>query len=175
MCSCNAQSPVYTKGSPNIPANIPNNAYIKDANNILNKFAGTWKYENNGKAFTISLQKLMVKFTNYYVDDLNGYYKYTDGMLTVVDTSNYPINESKLNGRWIKNNNLNKITLFFSDPERPRLSCEVDLTYSNQGGVEKLHWELKVKGILQQKPAPGIILNPATDVRVPTNVELIKQ
>lgn len=176
VLSCKAQSPIYTKGSGNVPSNIPNNAYIKDTNNILNKFIGTWKYENNGKVFTINLQKSeMIKLINYYVDELNGYYKYTDGSLTIVDTSNYPINKSKLTGAWLWENNPDKVSLIFSDPERDRLSCKVTLTYSNQSGVEKLHWDLKVKTIFQQKIAPGVTLKPGTDVRVPTNVELIKQ
>ncbi len=175
MISCKSQSPIYTFGDNNIPAVIPNNAYIKDTNNILNKFVGTWKYENNGKNFVLDLQKIMAEFSHYYVDELNGFYKYTDGSLTIIDTSNYTNSESKISGRWFRDGNLNKITLFFYDPERDRLSFEVILTYSNQGGVEKLNWNLKVKNISQQNPIPGVILNPGTDVRVPMNMVLIKQ
>lgn len=163
MCSCNAQSPVYTLGEG--PVNLPNNAYIKDTNNILDKFTGTWKYENNGKAFNINLQKVKHDLDDYYKDMLKGYYTYTDGSLIIVDTSNYPINDSQITGARLWKNNPNKVTLFFYDPERDRLSCEVTLTYSNQGDVEKLHWNLKVKSIRQQKIAPGVTLKPGTDVR----------
>lgn len=173
MISCKSQSSIYTLGES--PTNLPNNAYIKDTNNILNKFSGTWKYENNGKTFTITLQKYKADLNGYYKDMLKGYYIYTNGSLTIVDTSNYPINKSKISGAWLWENNLDKVSSLFYDPERPRVSCEVDLTYSNQGGVEKLHWELKVKGIVPAQGIPGMSLNPATDVRVPTDIELIKQ
>ncbi len=172
MISCKSQSPIYTFGDNNIPSNIPNNAYIKDTNNILNKFTGIWKYESNGKTFVINLQKIMVNFTNYYVDELNGYYKYINGTSTIVDTSNFPVYKSKITGRWFRHGNLNKVTLFFVDPERPRMSCEVDLTYSNTNGVEKLQWNLRLVGLPASRD-PN--MNPATDFRVPTNVELIKQ
>ena len=173
--ACKAQSPVYTLGSNSVPIKVPNNAYIKDTNNILNKFTGIWMYQENGKIFTLNLQKSEnKKLITYYVDELNGFYKYMNNGSIIVDTSDQPLSKSKITGARISVENPNKIILFFYDPERPRVSSQVDLTYSNQGGVEKLNWELRVTGILPQG-VPGKTLNPATDVRVPTNMELIKQ
>ena len=172
MISCKSQSPIYTFGSNNIPSTIPNNAYIKDTNNILNKFTGSWKYESNGKTFAINLQKTMMNLSNYFVDELNGYYKYIDDNSTIIDTSNFPINKSRITGGWIRNGNLNKVTLFFYDPARPKMSCEVDLTYSNTNGVEKLQWNLRLVGLPASRDHN---MNPATDFRVPTDVVLVKQ
>jgi len=172
MISCKSQSPIYTFRDGNLPSKIPENAYIKDTNNILNKFTGIWKYESNGKSFVINLQKTMESLSNYYVDELNGYYKYINGASTIVDTSNFPTNKSKITGRWFRDGNLNKVTLFFYDPERPIMSCEVDLTYSNVNGVEKLNWDLRLTGYRASRD-PN--MNPATDFRVPTNVVLVKQ
>ena len=65
-----------------------------------------------------------------------------------------------------------RIALFFYDPERPKIGSRVFLTYSNVGGVQKLHWELTIMGyqpILPGEPTPQL------DFRVPTNCELIKQ
>ncbi|AZA56222.1 hypothetical protein EG349_15685 [Chryseobacterium shandongense] len=171
VVSFKSQSPVYTLGQS--PINKPQNSYIKDTNNILNKFEGTWKYSENGKVFTIVLQKVeMVFIIDYYKDLLKGEYKYINNGITIVDTSNFPLLKSKLTGAKLWEGNANKITLFFDDPERPKMSCEVTLTYSNINGIEKLHWDLKLTGYVSSRD-PN--MSQATDFRVPTNVELIKQ
>ncbi|QQV03229.1 MULTISPECIES: DUF6705 family protein [Chryseobacterium] len=171
IVKCKAQSPVYTLGQS--PINKPQNSYLKDTNNILNKFVGTWAYSQNGKVFTIILQKSeMVKLINYYVDELNGSYKFIDNGVIIVDTNNYPLLNSKLTGAQLWEGNPNKVSIYFNDPERPKMSCKVILTYSNTNGVEKLHWDLKLTGY---KSSRDPNMNPATDFRVPTNVELIKQ
>ncbi|MGI9652449.1 DUF6705 family protein [Chryseobacterium sp. RLHN22] len=170
--NCKAQSPVYTLGS-NTPTRIPIDSYIKDSDNLLDKFVGTWKYNQNGKIFTVNLQKSeMKKLATYYVDELNGFFKYIDNNSTIVDTSSYPLSNSKITGAWISVDNPNKVILLFNDPERPKMSSRVTLTYSNINGVEKLHWDLKLTGYVSSRD-PN--MNQATDFRVPTNVELIKQ
>ena len=71
IVNCKAQYPIYTLGQS--PINKPQNSYIKDTNNILNKFTGTWKYSENGKVFIIVLQKVeMVFIIDYYKDLLKG-------------------------------------------------------------------------------------------------------
>ncbi|NMR35906.1 hypothetical protein HIO71_17140 [Chryseobacterium aquaticum] len=175
LMACKAQSPVYTLGQS--PVDKLKNSYVKDTNNVLNKFSGTWIYSQNGQVFTVNLQKAeMVFLINYFVDELLGNYKYSINNNTIVNTilPDFSGKKSRIFGFTIWEGNPNKVTLFFRDPERPRVSCQVDLTYSNQGGIEKLNWELRVTGILPQG-VPGKTLNPATDVRVPTNMELIKQ
>lgn len=176
MISCKSQSPVYTLGQS--PINKPQNCYLKDTNNILNKFSGTWVYNENGKIFTVVIQKAeMVKLIDYYVDELWGNYKYTVNGNAVVNTdiNVFAGENSRIFGFTLWEGNTNKVTLYFKDPERPRVHSNVVLTYSNQNGVEKLHWDLKVTGIVPAQAIPGMSLNPATDVRVPTDVELVKQ
>ncbi|MCX8526490.1 hypothetical protein OF897_21485 [Chryseobacterium formosus] len=172
MFSCNAQSIIYDIESDNIPYNIPNGAYIKDINNVLNKFQGNWMYQDNLKNFTVNLSKEKTDLQEYYKDLLKGKYKYTNNGIVIVDTNNFPITKSKLTGARLWEGNPNKVTLFFYDPERPKMSCEVTLTYSNTNGIEKLHWDLKLRGLPSSRD-PN--MNQATDFRVPTNVELIKQ
>jgi len=171
IVNCKAQYPIYTLGQS--PINKPQNSYIKDTNNILNKFTGTWKYSENGKVFIIVLQKVeMVFIIDYYKDLLKGKYEYINNGITIVDTSNFPLLNSKLTGAKLWDGDSNKVTLFFDDPKRPKMSCEVTLTYSNINGIEKLHWDLKLTGYVSSRD-PN--MNQATDFRVPTNVELIKQ
>ena len=169
--ACKGQTPVYILGtdSPNI---IPSGSYFKDNNHILDKFIGTWVLNQNGQQFIIQLNKLeMNSSNNYFIDTIIGSYKYILNGNTIVNTENYTNGNSKIQYVFL-NNDLNKIALFFDDPERPKIGAKVFLTYSNVSGVEKLHWELKVMGyqpILPGEPAPQL------DFRVPTNCELIKQ
>ncbi len=173
IINCKAQSPVYTLGES--PINKPQNSYIKDTNNVLDKFTGTWIYSENGKAFTIIINKAqMVNLNDYYVDELQGNFKYmvNNSIIANTNTSNFLGKNSSIFGFTLWEGDANKVTLFFYDPERPKMSCRVTLTYSNTNGVEKLHWDLKLTGYISSRD-PN--MNQATDFRVPTNVELIKQ
>lgn len=176
MISCKSQSPIYTLGQS--PVNSPKNSYLKDTDNVLNKFSGTWVYNENGKIFTVVIQKAeMVKLIDYYTDRLHGNYVYTINGNTVVNTntSNFTGKKSRIFGARLWEGDPNKVSVYFKDPERPRVHSKVILTYSNQSGIEKLHWDLKVTGIVPAQGIPGMSLNPATDIRVPTDIELIKQ
>jgi hypothetical protein len=168
--ACKGQTPVYTLGE--IRNETPDGCYVKDNNNILNKFTGTWIFSQNGNTFTVTLNKgLMVPIADHFRDDIQGKYKYVVNGNTVVNTENFTGNNSKIRFTFL-NYGTEKIALFFDDPERPKIGAKVYLTYSNVGGIEKLHWELVVTGylpILPGEPAPQL------DFRVPTNCELIKQ
>jgi len=170
--ACNAQSPIYTLGQS--PINKPKNSYLKDTNNILNKFAGTWKYSESGKVFTIILNKAeMVNLDDYYVDELQGNFKYliNNNIIANTTTPNFNGKNSRIFGFTLWDDP-NKVTLFFYDPERPRMGARVTLTYSHVNGVEKLHWDLQLTGYRSSRD-PN--MNPATDFRVPTDVVLVKQ
>jgi len=60
------------------PSDIPNNAYIKDMNNELDKFVGVWKGNWNGKTVYLELRK--IKYYSsipgdthpYYADEIQG-------------------------------------------------------------------------------------------------------
>lgn len=169
--SCKAQSPIF--GYEEIPNVIPQNAYIRDTNNILNKFAGTWVFSENGQNFKVTLQKAeMVNILNeYFKDMIFGQYIYTVDNTVIVNTSNYNGKASKIRGlRLITNDN--KIKVVFNDPERSKMASIVELTYSNTAGIEKLHWRLYMEAaqhsMVDDPPAQF-------DFRVPTNCDLIKQ
>lgn len=169
--SCNAQNPVFSLGqNPNV---IPDNCYFKDTNNVLNKFAGTWTLVQNNKTFTITLQKVeMVKLVSYYVDELKGTLKYSssDGLI-MADTGSFTGRASKLSGSrmW---SDPNKVTIYFTDPDRPKVHGDVILTYSNIGGVEKLDWKLYQTGVdYRMSNEPPIVQG----FKVPTDCILTKQ
>ncbi|GAA5102978.1 hypothetical protein GCM10023210_44440 [Chryseobacterium ginsengisoli] len=51
--SCNAQTIVPMNNSY---WDYPEPAYLKDTENFLNKFVGTWKYQNGNEQFIIILK-----------------------------------------------------------------------------------------------------------------------
>lgn len=56
MISCKAQTyPLNTS-----PGDIPDNAYIKDTNNELDKYVGVWKGNWNGKTIYLDLRKINI-------------------------------------------------------------------------------------------------------------------
>jgi hypothetical protein len=168
---CQSQTPVFTLGTS--PRSIPNGSYIKDNDNILNKFVGIWKFNQNGQVFTVILNKAeMVDLNIYYKDMLKGGYRYVNNNTVVVDTQNLTGTNSRITGAMIWRNDHNKLSLFFYDPERPKMSCEITLTYSNIMGFQKLHWDLVATGYIPTLPGDP---TPQFDFRVPTNCELIKQ
>lgn len=173
MISCKSQSPVITLGDGTI--NIPQNSYQKDIENVLNKFSGTWVYNENGKIFSVTLNKAeMVKLINYYVDELQGSYSYSNNGNIIVNTALpvYAGKNSTIYGAILWKGDVNKVTSYFEDPGRPKMAAEVTLTYSNQNGVEKLHWQLEHTGTSAQLPGDSA---PLLDFRVPTDVYLVKQ
>lgn len=63
----------------NAYVDIPNNAYIKDTQNFLDNFVGTWHYQNGNEQFTIILNKIIhFKYSSWFEDILIGEYKYID-------------------------------------------------------------------------------------------------
>lgn len=62
--------------------------YLKDINNVLNQFEGTYVYTNGSKTFKITLVKKIKQYnSSYYEDLIIGEYQYLDyGNLVIQDT-----------------------------------------------------------------------------------------
>lgn len=61
--------------------NIPNGAYLKDINNVLTPYIGTWEGILNNKKYTFVFTKFAQRynsFSSYYQDELMGNFKVTD-------------------------------------------------------------------------------------------------
>ena len=67
---------------------IPNHAYIKDTENFLDNFVGTWQYQNGTEQFTINFAKIIhYNYGSWYEDILIGEYKYVNpNGVTLVNT-----------------------------------------------------------------------------------------
>ena len=112
--SCQSQTPIYTIGES--PANKAIGSYIKDTNNTLNKFVGTWTFNQNSQVFTITLQKAeMVNILNeYYKDMIKGSYVYSINNSIIVNTENFTGDNSKITGAMIWRDEPNKLNVFFA-------------------------------------------------------------
>ncbi|WBX95921.1 DUF6705 family protein [Chryseobacterium gambrini] len=129
---------------------IPDGAYLKDTENFLDKFIGTWKYQNGNEQFTIILKKkLKYNFDGYYSDILYGEYKYINPsgqiVINTLDKIDLIIDELKHNisdAMFISNNEFPKCTncgigefrikSFFDDPDISGLiNCRIVFRYIN--------------------------------------------
>jgi hypothetical protein len=161
-----------------IGSGIPDGAYLKDINNDLDKFEGTWRYVSGNDTLTINLQKFEQNFNgDYYEDGLRGNYRYVKDGVLVMDYLNN--SEPYIYGN-IFYDNLNIMSLYLRDPERKRLSYEFILTHikSINPSIIQLNWELKIMQVGYCGPARD---NPApppseclTDSRLPSNIVLEK-
>jgi hypothetical protein len=86
-----AQSQIFVLGSGNIPMDPPAGSYIKDLNNELDIYVGTWVWQQGNEIVTFKIQKAIHELfenTGVYYDYLVGDYKYTtdNGSSYVVNT-----------------------------------------------------------------------------------------
>lgn len=139
LLSCKAQSPIVGLDAL---YKTPKGAYLKDLNNELNKFEGTWKYINGTTELVIVLKKKeKVKGLKYYRDKLYGEYSYKKNGVIIVNTLPLDINTpSNIGGSYIIKNNQfvkcndctpdeRRVDLYFYDPERKYLNTDIILRY----------------------------------------------
>lgn len=90
--SCKAQSPIINNLDWD-GIDIPN-SYLKDTNNDLNNFEGTYVHTSADTIFTIKLRKIEMEFTGVYFEDmLIGEFEYKIGNNTLFNTlSNFNTN-----------------------------------------------------------------------------------
>jgi len=88
LVSCKAQITIVPLFSTQDIEESPN-YYHKDVNNDLNKFVGTWKYQNGQDEFTVELQKKLMINDNdgsYIYDMIIGEYLYKKNGVIIINT-----------------------------------------------------------------------------------------
>ncbi|TXE17646.1 hypothetical protein ES692_08765 [Psychroserpens burtonensis] len=195
--SCKAQSPILSLDT--YEHQIPDNAYVKDLNNELNKFAGTWIFSQNNITFTITLQKQEQTFNgDYYEDYIIGEYAYLINTLEIINTlsslqeanatNNSQTNENiieylnirNIGGRYLENGqdsgcndcseNERVLELYLVDPDRKYLSTSLILRYLvNENNPEKM------TATIRARTGVAVPIDGFTSPRVPYGTYLMEK
>ena len=175
ILSCKAQiAPLY-KADPD----LPEGTYYKDINNDLDKFEGTWLWQDGNNSFTLVLEKKVQVHddtANIYEDMIIGEYVYIVNNEELINSLNR-LNDNSITGfsHYIsgvrlmhKNhppykctnctNEERRISISIHDPETPYIPMQIILRHVIDNGVEKL--EAHVMGNGTYIPPAGSIEDP---------------
>ena len=160
--TCKAQSPVVSLDT--FYQDTVEGVYFKDLNNELNKFVGTWVYNDGNTTLVIQLQKVVQHYNGeWYEDLLIGEYQYIENGVEVFNSLSR-LNSPLVNNaqHYLDGNQLLKKTqivscedcdiaerrvlLFFSDPERKYLHNKLAVRYVDNNGVESIEVKLVSSG-----------------------------
>lgn len=89
LTSCFSQiHPIYDLNRPFDDTGL----YFKDLNSDLDKYVGTWVWEENSNRLTVVLQKSVMHnmFDRYQEDIIVGNYKYEENGVIIIDTMTNP-------------------------------------------------------------------------------------
>ncbi|WOI22312.1 DUF6705 family protein [Nonlabens ulvanivorans] len=135
------QSPIYPiyNNGVNLPDDYTN-VYFKDLNNDLDKYVGTWIWEENGNKLTVVLQKSVMHnmFDRYQEDILVGNYKYEENGVVIIDTMTNPApltgvsDDEFFIDLWGDNKSPDLIAIsgFLVDPIRSYAGYHLECTYT---------------------------------------------
>jgi hypothetical protein len=141
VISCNAQ--VYPLNTS--PSDIPDNAYIKDTNNELDKYVGLWKGSWSGKTLYLELKKIKYHYNDnqpYYIDKILGERKIiaSDGTIEMDRISNSDFQSPEFRGMYKSLRYPGKQTIDFSPKNMCKKTGTLDIT-SFTGNQMTLHFE----------------------------------
>ena len=127
---CKAQTPIIDISESELGQ--PDGYYIKDINNYLNPFEGTYLYTNGNTSFKIILVKKVQQYNGRYYEDLIiGEYQYIENGVEKVNTLNQ-INtvynnqrRHKIDGNLIVDNNFRYWKCPTCPANEKRLKCSI--------------------------------------------------
>ncbi len=136
-----AQSPILPLNTNGI--GVQEGAYVKDLDNVLPQYEGTWQYSENGKIVTLYLQKFMVEKSRYYEDKILGKYKVVNNGITISHTTNeeWDFYDLTLVGRTFLENR-NSYILGLEDKDRCNLTGSVFIKI-NPNNPNEMEWKLQ--------------------------------
>ena len=136
--------------------------YFKDVNGFLNKFLGTWRYENNSTSSSEVVEitfykREMVSISGYFIDELYAQFKYIKNGVEIYNTYNTNRVLDIFGGFFTSAapDDYNKIMLQFREPDdvesiKRKHTFYIEYFTENTGGmglgvstVAKLNWVLK--------------------------------
>jgi len=127
-------------------SNENKHVYFKDVNNLLNKYVGTWIFDDGTHYFKIQFYKQTYhretpegnKKITIFADRIVGHYQYKLNGVEIYNVTDNRYASSDF-GSFYKD-----FSIFFDEPTTNpcgrRIMGNVSLTYSNNNGVEQLTW-----------------------------------
>ncbi len=170
--SCNAQTiyPLRTF------TEIPDNAYLKDTNNELIQYVGTWKGTWEGKTLFVTFKKITNKYDEdlgYYKDQLIGRFKVIDANGFVrYDNTSLPDNLVKIIGGKFRKLD-DKYSLIYIDRDLCNTSGNIWLSFTTPTKTE-LNWELYFGSNMINESCEYYNTNPFPSA-LPKQITLTKQ
>lgn len=130
------------------PSDIPNNAYIKDINNELNKYVGIWKGNWNEKTLYLELRKFKTYSSipgdthPYYVDEILGERKIinANGVIEIDRITNFGSDGAEFSGMSKSIKPPGRDRLLFFPKNMCRKQATLDIT-NFTGTQMTLHFE----------------------------------
>lgn len=128
--TCRAQNPVIDISESELGQ--PDGYYVKDINNLLNPFEGTYLYTNGTTSFKIILVKKVQQYNGRYYEDLIiGEYQYIENGIEKVNTLieiNTVYNNQRvhnIDGNFVVNNNFREWKCPACPTNEKRLSLSI--------------------------------------------------
>lgn len=128
--TCKAQTPVIDISQSRFGQ--PDGYYMKDINNYLNPFEGTYIYSNGTTSFKVVLVKKEQQYNGRYYEDLIiGEYQYVENGIEKVNTLNQintVYNDQRshsIDGNWIVDNNFRMWKCPTCPINEKRLKCSI--------------------------------------------------
>lgn len=121
---------------------VPDNSYLKDINNELGDYVGTWKASWNNKTIVLNISKVTNKYVSglyVYLDYLIIKFKVMDSSNNILfDNTNLPDDEAKIEGVNFKSGE-NKYTLSYVDSDLCMRSGHVIINFTDSTKTQ-LKW-----------------------------------
>jgi len=171
--SCNTQ--IYPL---NTNTDVPNNAYIKDLNNELVPYEGTWKGVWDNKTIFIYFKRIKKYLDHkennpYYKDLLSGKFKVLDSSGSILyDNTSLPDNDTKIEGGgFIKNTE--KYLSHYNDFDICGINGSIRINFTDTTKT-KLNWQFSDMTDIITPDCPYYNSNPFPQP-LPKNIILTKQ
>ncbi|PIE50837.1 MAG: hypothetical protein CSA38_01205 [Flavobacteriales bacterium] len=170
--SCTAQTyPLRTYGE------MPQNSYLKDTNNELQDYEGTWKASWKNKTIFITFTKLEHIYVwplKQYKDRLIGKFKVIDKNTNQVlfDNTNISDTDAKIKGGGIKKNT-NKYLLSYGDKDLCGLNGLIFIEFTDSTKT-KLNWKFSYWSNMITQDCPYFYAEKFPEP-LPKNAVLVKQ
>ena len=165
-----------------------NNAYFKDVNGLLDKYLGTWEYNENGHYLKIQFFKVLnnpmhpsnsIIKMQQYCDVIYARFEYKKNGVTIYNT----LNPSDDSTKWFIRSSCesisvypNKLLLYYKEPSSNPcgriIRGSVNIEYSNTGGIEKLSWVRSYRR--SSSSCMDDLIADHTPFQIPSKMTLIK-